>query len=121
MTAPIRAIDVAANINARIEAQGVIDLCGEQSQRFWEVLAELVESKLPAKPVQWSVLSPMEEREAICFEAQLMPYGQAEGTLIGTVDCDYLAWLIDNHFCRELRRYLKSDRFKRRQESECSE
>jgi hypothetical protein len=106
------------NISARREAESLVDLAGEQSPRFWEVLAELAAAKLPPTPPPYDPFAPMNEQEAIRFEATAMPFGNYVGNEIGTLDCGYIGWLAENDFAIKLRRYVKSERFKVRQENE---
>jgi hypothetical protein len=113
------ASQIAINIAARKDAEEMIAFIGEKPARFWEVLAEHCAKQLPAKPEQVDPLPAMNEAEAIRFEATHFPYGKHFGELIGTVDCGYVLFLTEGDaFSRNLRRYVKSDRFQRRQDEQ---
>jgi uncharacterized protein (DUF3820 family) len=101
---------------AREDAVAMFELIGEQPARFWEVLAELVASKLPAPAVD-PANEPMEYAEAAKFERDEMPYGKYQGERIGEVPPDYLTWFSDgDEFKRRLNRYVRSQMFQDRQE-----
>ena len=88
-----------------------------ESPRFWQELARIAGEKLP--PVELPAgPQPMNEEQAIRFEASEMPYGVHVKTAIGEVPPSYLLWLAENTFAERLARYLRSARFKRRQETE---
>lgn len=111
--------DLALNIAARQRAEAVIELCeAETCNRFWEELTLLASKRLPPKPAPVDPFAPMDEQEAIRFEAVSMPYGVYVGNSIGLLDVGYIGWLAENDFAIKLRRYVKSERFKRRQEEE---
>lgn len=102
-----------SNIQARKDAEELVQLVGEQPARFWEVLRELAIAKLPERH------PPMTEREAISFEAETMPYGKHAGSQVGIVGVDYLLFLTEgDEFSRQLKRYVKSNRFYNRQQTE---
>jgi hypothetical protein len=109
---------IQTNIAARHEAETLLELVGEQPPRFWEVLAELATSKLPPKPAPIDPFAPMDDQEAIRFEAKEMPYGSYAGTAIGEVSCQYIGFIAENDFAIKLRRYVKSRRFLDRQDQE---
>lgn len=110
-------MSVAANITARQEAEALLSLAGEQSQRFWEIVADYAASKLPPKPVPVDRYPPMTEQEAMHFEEESMPYGKHQGGLVGMIDVDYLLFLTEgDEFSKRLKRYVKSKRFQDRQE-----
>lgn len=107
---------LAASIAARKDAEALFALAGEQPPRFWEVLAGLVNAKLPPPPAPVDRYPPMTEQEAIRFEAELLPYGKHAGTSVGLVDVGYLLFLTEgDEFSKRLRRYVKSQRFQLRQ------
>jgi hypothetical protein len=113
--------EISANIKAREDAQDfmvfVDEQAGEQPQRFWEVLAGLIASKLPPHPQPDERFPAMNEREASVFEETPMPYGKHAGDAVGAVPCDYLLFLTEgDEFSKRLRRYVKSKRFADRQE-----
>ncbi len=110
-----------ANIEARCRAEGIVDLIGEESPRFWEELARLATEKLPAKPAPVDPFGPMDEREAARFEVSEMTWGKHAGEPIGMISTGYIGWLAENDFAIQLRRYVKSASFQRRQENEESE
>jgi len=109
---------VEQNITARQEAEAIMNLCGEQPPRFWEVLAGLVATKLPLAPTKFDPFAPMDEQEAIRFEATIISFGAFQGQQIGVVEARYIGWLAENEFAINLRRYVKSERFQRRQREE---
>ena len=72
--------EVAKNIKARVSAFSVFELIGEQSPRFWEVLAELVADKLPPKPSPPVGPQPLSDKEAEFFERTAhLTYGKYAG------------------------------------------
>jgi hypothetical protein len=109
---------ITENIAARQRAEQVVDMIGDESPRFWEELARLAGEKLPAKPAGYDPLAPMDEQEAIRFEASEMPYGVHIGQQIGMIEARYIGWLAENEFTTKLRRYVKSARFQQRQAEE---
>lgn len=108
---------MARNIQDREYAWEVIGMCGEQSQRFWEVLIEMAIKKLPPKPAPVEGDPPMTDQEAIHFEAKVLPYGKYHGQSVGECRESYLLFLVEgDEFSKGLRRYVKSRRFYERQE-----
>ena len=116
-----KAATFAENIMARQRAEALVELAGDECQRFWEEVAHMVAERLPPKPAPVDPFGPMDEQEAIRFEAAKMQFGGSMGTPIGELECTYLGWLAENDFSIKLRRYVKSDRFKRRQDEESDE
>lgn len=107
---------IAENIKARRGAEEMIDFIGQQPQRFWECLIELATAKLPAKPAPVDPCPPMSDFEAARFENTLVPYGKFDGKFVGDVDPSYLLFLTEgDEWSKKLRRYVKSERFQRRQ------
>jgi hypothetical protein len=106
----------AENIKARQEAESLVELAGEQPQRFWEILRDLAAEKLPAVPQPADRYPALTDVQAIRFEARPMPYGKHVGESVGEVPCDYLLFLTEgDEFSQMLRRYVKSGRFQDRQ------
>ena len=60
----------------------------------------------------------MTELEARVFENKTIDFGIHEGEVYGYVEAEYLAWVVDKF--EPLRRYVKSVRFRRRQNEEAS-
>ena len=109
-------MSVSQNIMARQEAESLIELAGDQPERFWETLRNLAAAKLPPVPPPIDRYPPMDETEAIRFEASPVPYGKHSGEQVGMVPCDYLLFLTEGDmFSQRLRRYVKSKRFQERQ------
>lgn len=109
--------DLASNIKARQEAEAFVELVGEQPQRFWETLRDLAIGRLPPAPVTVDRNPPMDDQEAIRFEASPVPYGKHSGESVGVVPCDYLLFLTEGDmFSQRLKRYVKSKRFQERQD-----
>ena len=110
-------LEMAAAINARKEAEALLELAGEQPQRFWEVIAAAAISKLPPRPLPPDRYPPMSEQEAIRFENESLPYGKHAGRPVGEVEFSYLLFLTEgDEFSKKLRRYVKSERFQRFQD-----
>lgn len=112
---------VKRNMQARQDALEVVELCGAQPTRFWELLAEFAREKLGHKeyyaPVE--IQPPFNEFQSAKFERTIIPYGAHVGKYIDDVPCEYLAWLTDgDEFTQNVRRYVKSARFKERQKNE---
>ena len=108
---------ILANVEARKTVTALLELAGEQPEKFWRLLIEVVSEKLPPKPTPVARHPPMTEQEAIHFESGTMPYGKHEGRLVGCVEPDYLLFLTEgDEFSKRLRRYVKSKRFQDRQE-----
>ena len=109
---------LAANIAARREAEEILELIGEKPVRFWRALAFQVKAKLPPEP-EPEQPELMSEEQALRFERTRVPYGKYQDCDVDMVPTEYLCWLIDgNEFTNNLRRYLKTERFKRRQADE---
>ena len=109
-------MSIAENIAARRGAEEMIAFIGDQSQRYWECLIEMAKAKLPAAPTPAAPLPAMNEQEAIHFEATFVPYGKHAEEYVGMVPCDYLLFLTEgDEWTKKLRRYVKSERFQRRQ------
>lgn len=106
------------NIEARCRAEQMRDLIGDETPRFWEELARLAQEQLPPVPAPVDPFAAMDEQEAIRFERHALTFGKHAGESVGVVPCGYLGWLAENDFAIDLRRYLKSARFKVRQDSE---
>ncbi len=84
--------------------------------RFWEELIRLCQEHLPIEP-QPSPDLGMSEEAAIQFENVRFPRGQYESTAVGLVDEEYIIWWAEKEedgFTWNLKRYVKTERFKRR-------
>lgn len=108
---------IQGNITARQGAQAVFDLIkDETSQRYWECLVELCQSKLPPVSPPVDKYPAMTEKEAQAFEKELMPYGAHKDWPVGTVPVEYLIFLVEgDKFTALLKRYIKSKTFRERQ------
>lgn len=111
---------IADNMAGRKAAQTVFQLAKEEAKhlptgkardRFWEVLSNTIQEKLPkaSKPSD-----DMTELEARTFGRQRIDFGKYEDERIDDIPMDYLRWLADakDEFREELRRYLRSRRLK---------
>lgn len=108
-----------ANIASRQLAESLIDLAGDQPQRFWETLVQLAEDKLPPKPVAVDPCPPMDDKEAANFERWIMPYGKHGGKPLGDIPIGYMLWLTEgDEVVKNARRYVRSKRFSERQDAE---
>jgi hypothetical protein len=101
----------------------VIRELGVQPDRFWEHMAELCIGKIAKKKTDvYSNLKseiPMNETAARAFEKEKVPWGEYKGVHVGQVRLDYLTFLAkDNEFTRDVKRYVRSKRFKQRQKEQ---
>ena len=108
---------IKANIVARKFAETLIQMGEEEplesKNKFWFQLAEMSAAKINMMVIH---SSEMNEADALRFEKFEMPYGKYVGETIEWIyenDPDYLAWLVENDFNDQLRKYLKSNRFRR--------
>lgn len=122
----------AENIQARKDAEAVIALCADvpQPARFWDCLAALARERyslqttgqrVPPVPLDAiAVALPMSAEEAHAWEREeTMPGGQYCGMRVWEVPAAYLEWWSDNnHFNRQLDRYLKSSHYLRKRMEE---
>lgn len=100
----------------REDAESLVALAGEQPEKFWRLLADVVASKLPA-----DIEPPaMTTEQAHSFERQPIPFGKHAGFPIGEVPVSYLLWLTEqpDEFRTKLRQYVKTSVFAERQETE---
>lgn len=119
---PAIAVDrLREKIQARIDAEVVIEIAGNQPNAFYEHLAKLCADKLPVKqtPVD-STSGPFNELQAKRFEdTTTVPYGKFKGSLVGSVPLEYLEFLAEgDEFIKDLRRYTASDYYKKLQRAE---
>ena len=113
---------IEQNIKARqdiSEIERFITDCYDTPPRFWELLRDYCETKLPPKPPVVDRLPALTESEAIYTEELEMPYGKYAGQAVGEVPCEYLIFLTEgDEFSKRLKRYVKSQRFQDRQGDE---
>jgi hypothetical protein len=104
------------NVDALKRAEGVFELCGQETERFWECFKGLCETQLPKLPEPEDPLPAMDDREAQKFEKRRMSYGMHAGAEIGMIPPDYLLFLAEgDEFLKKLKRYIKSETFAERQ------
>lgn len=104
------------NIAARQRAEAMIELCGNETPRFWEEVIRMASANLPAKPAPVDPNGPMSEEEALRFGRKTFPRGKNEGRRVDETDNAYcLWWAEEDQFSIQLRRYVKSDLFQRHQ------
>lgn len=114
-----------ANKNAREQAENLLALVDElvdgvrplSMPRFWETVAALAAARVGMVLVEDGPSQPkaMNEHEAMEFEASLVPMGKYKDMPVHAVDIRYWLVITENDFYRKLRRYLRSERFARRQ------
>jgi len=114
-----------ANINARRQAENLLSLVDElvegvrplSMQRFWESVAAEAAARAGMLLVEDcpTTAKPMNDDEAMRFEASIVPMGKHLGEMVLDVPIGYWLAITENDFYRKLRRYLRSDRFARRQ------
>lgn len=115
--------DLAANIEARADAEQMIELCGEQPPRFWEVLASIAVQKcdkalmvVPKPVADAQHAERMNEAEAWQFERSIVPFGKYAGEPVYDVPISYWTFVTESDFNRQLIRYMRSDAYQRRQD-----
>lgn len=114
---------VEANIKARADAEQMAELCGEQSPRFWEVLANIAADRcgkrlavLPKHVVDGQDSDRMTDEEASQFERTIVPFGKYASEPVGDVPVSYWTFVTESRFNRDLIRYMRSQAYQRRQE-----
>lgn len=109
-------MSLANNVEDRAAAKDFITLAGEQRPHFWRVVVELAREQITDTQVITNKEAPLTQTEAAAFEETKIEFGKYEGQPIYKIPTEYLAWLTEREFDILLRRYVKSDSFKRRQE-----
>lgn len=112
---------IAKNVKAREAVDELLTFVpevikGADEERFWECLAKEAASHIGQVLADDGMVNkPMSDAEAEKFEnTTRMSKGKFQGELIKDIDLNYLgAWLGDT-FSRNMQRYLKSDRFRRK-------
>lgn len=114
-----------ANKNAREQAECLLKLVPELLEgikplsmpRFWEALAAAAAARAGMIVVEDGLSQPkaMNDQEAMEFESSLVPMGKYKDMQVHAVDVRYWLVITENDFYRKLRRYLRSERFARRQ------
>lgn len=111
---------VKRNVAARKLAESLMELAessleGVNQERLWLILAEAAGAKCGRVLIEDGPKNrPMSDKEAHRFECLEMPSGIHKGTAVGQVPVDYLDWMVNNEFQKDLRRYVLSGRFKDR-------
>lgn len=87
-------------------------------EAFWDALRKAFPDQL-AKPSPPGLL-PMTEEEAIRFEETIVPRGEHGGRRVHRVPMGYWHWWVEHKdpFTEDLRRYVLSDRAKKRTRDE---
>jgi len=85
--------------------------------RFFEIMERLCRDKIDffvhnKKPTP---TGPMTEQEASQFERVEITFGKYKGDTVGSLPIDYILFLTESNFSRQLSRYVQSVRFDRRQ------
>ncbi len=85
--------------------------------KFWEVLAMQAATRCGMALVtpKDAEAEAMNDRDARSFEDIPVPYGTHKGERVGDVSPRYFIGLLDGEFGRNLRRYVRSRRFRERQ------
>ena len=116
-------MNLESNIQARIDAEQMAELCGHQNERFWEVLANIAADRcgkklavLPRHVVEGNESTRMSDEEATQFERTIVPFGKYQGEPVGEVPIEYWTFVTESRFNRELIRYMRSAAYQRRQE-----
>lgn len=81
--------------------------------RFWETLATLAAAKC-GKTVGAKAPPTMDNAQAMQFaKTTSIEFGKFAGELVADVPKDYLAWLTETEFAKDLAGYVRSDYFRR--------
>jgi hypothetical protein len=115
--------DIEQNIRARADAEQMAELCGEQTERFWEVLATIAAERsgkalmlAPKAVAAGNAELQMSDEEAAQFERVIVPFGKFAGEPVGDVPISYWTFVTESDFNRQLVRYMRSRAYQRRQE-----
>jgi hypothetical protein len=119
VSADNHARQLAWNVEDGNAAREFVSLLAEQRPHFWEVLRDLAIGKLPPVPAPVDPCPPMDDQEAANFELWIMPYGKYGGKTMGEIPVGYMCWFADgDEVVKAARRYVRSRRFRDRQDSE---
>lgn len=119
MMKPEETKELELNIKARKEAEDLLVLLDGQSERFWLALRDLINKRFPKAESSSKIEKPMSEEEVKKFEKGVMPYGAHAGFSFGEIPTEYLVFIAEgNDLTKEIRRYVKTKRFKQRQDQE---
>lgn len=122
MSETMNAIDAATRrCNAAKLAREVLEMVageapGDEAQHFWEVICKVAAPLAGIELVP--PLSPqtkMTDDEARAFERLRVPFGIHAGAPVGEVPVDYWLAVTEGKFNNDLKRYLRSSYFQRRQ------
>jgi hypothetical protein len=110
--------NIEANMKARGDAEQMIDLCGEQTERFWEHMAAMAVERCGKKLVAIvrTDEARMTDAEASQFERTIVPFGKYAGEPVSEVPIAYWTYVTESEFNRQLVRYMRSDAYQRRQD-----
>ena len=105
------------NIKAREAAATLIEI-GEETvaserldgRKFWVAVAAMASDRAGISNETPETLATMTDDQSRQFGSTSMPFGQYRGTRVDEVPLDYLSWIADDQFLRDLPRYLRSRR-----------
>jgi hypothetical protein len=115
---------LAENMVARETAQQVIELAMDSlvnatklnPKRYWETIAqyaaEQCDMALTSSACTGACVLEMTDEEARKFEDTKIPFGVHQGERVGSISPHYWTNTRQSSFERELRRYLRSKRFR---------
>lgn len=110
------------NKKAREEAEAAFALLcetvGEQTERFWETMAQLSTGKLPPQSPTIQAIEPMTDDEASDLEREFLgDFGVFRGEKISCVPTWYCCVLAgESRLSKRMQRYVRSKRFRDRQD-----
>lgn len=108
------------SLTAKAAFDLMMEIAGIKGKRFFTRIIELCKEQLPPEVSIRDPRPDMSHREAHIFEQELMPFGQYKAVPIGEIPTEYLAFLSDDAggFKANLHRYVRSKRFRDRQDQE---
>lgn len=96
------------------EAFALLQKAPEASHgRFFETIANKAAAAVGLEVVKRNRSSCMLEADAVRFAAQGMPYGKHAHIPIKDIDPEYLLWLAESDFARDMRLYVQTPFFKK--------
>jgi len=106
-------VSIAENIAASKAVGEFLDFIGEQSPRFWWVLAEAAAAKCDRIVIerQAATAEQMTESEIRAFERLQVPFGKHAGERVMDVPPGYWLAITEGNFNPQLSRYLRTKHF----------